>query len=482
MSLTSRILLGFLGLALAGWFLILRPVADRVERQVFEAAEEPMVDAAEILAALASAELSEGRDPVPLFQSAFSRTANRTLDARIYSLRKRSVTLDAYLTDASGIVRFDSAHPERVGQDLGGKIDVFLTLRGQYGARSTREEETDPASSIMYVAAPVFHGDSLVGVVSVYKPQRSLLLFVEETRDRLRAIASAAIAAFLLAGLLLSRWVSGPLRRLTDYAREVSTGARIPPPDLPGAQLGVLSRALDSMREALEGRRYVEQFVNHLTHEMKSPLAAIRGAAEILTEDPPAPARKRFLDNITSETHRLQRLIEQLLALASLETRRRIETDTRTDLGELASQACGELRAAADAASVRLQPDLSPAAVSGDPALLSRAIANLLQNAIEFAPADSRIDLRSGATETEAWLQIRDEGPGIPEYALPNLFRRFFSLPRPRTGRKSSGLGLCFVREAAELHRGSVSLSNRPDRTGALAELRLPLAREPRGD
>ena len=150
------------------------------------------------------------------------------------------------------------------------------------------------------------------------------------------------------------------------------------------------------------------------------------------------------------------------------------EAETRTDLGTLAAQACDELRAASDAAGVPLELELSPAPVRGDPALLVRAIANLLQNAIEFAPRGSRVGLRTGGTASESWLQIQDEGPGIPDYALPNLFQRFYSLPRPRTGRKSSGLGLCFAREAAELHGGSVALANRADGPGARAELRLP--------
>jgi two-component system sensor histidine kinase CreC len=474
MSLTARILLGFLALSLAGWFFVLRPVADRVERQYLEAAEEPMVDAAEILAALVGAEMDAGRDPVAALRAAFDRASARTLDARIYSLHKEKVSLDAYLTDASGVVRFDSAHPERVGQNLSNALDVFLTLHDQYGARSTRDDEYDSASSVMYVAAPVRAGGRIAGVLSVYKPQRSMYAFIHETREELRRIAVVSMAGFLIAGLILSRWVADPLRRLTEHANAVTRGERTPAPKLPGQHLKVLANALETMRDALEGRRYVERYVNHLTHEMKSPLSAIRGAAELLEEDPPPDTRRKFLANIAGEAARLQRLIEQLLALASLETRKRLETRTALDLADVAREVCAEAGPRADSGQVTLALDASAAPATGDPILLARAAENLIQNAIEFSPAGTTIRVRTVVEGGRATLTVEDEGPGIPDFALPNLFTHFYSLPRPGTGRKSSGLGLCLAREAALLHGGTVTVENRAGTKGAIARMELP--------
>jgi len=475
LSLTTRILLGFLGLAVAGWFFVLNPVADRVERQYLEAAEEPMVDAAEILAALVGAEMDAGRDPTTALRAAFDRASTRTLDAKIYSLHKQAVSLDACLVDARGIVIFDSAQPGRVGQDLSSSLDVFLTLHGQYGARSTREDEYDSASSVMYVAAPVRAGGQIAGVLSVYKPQRSMYAFIHETRAELRRIALGAVAGFLIAGLLLSRWVAEPLRRLTEHARAVTRGDRTPAPRMPGQHLSVLARALETMRDALEGRRYVERYVNHLTHEMKSPLSAIRGAAEILGENPPQETRHKFLSNIVGEATRLQRLIEQLLALASMETRKQLETRTALDLASAAGDVCAEAAPRAEAGGVTLAVETVPCPLTGDPILLARAIENLVLNAIEFSPPGATVRVRTLTAQEHAVLTVEDEGPGIPEFALPNLFTRFYSLPRPGTGRKSSGLGLCLAREAALLHGGTVTVGNRPDRSGAVARIELPL-------
>ena len=102
-------------------------------------------------------------------------------------------------------------------------------------------------------------------------------------------------------------------------------------------------------------------------------------------------------------------------------------------------------------------------------------MANLLDNAIDFSPAGSSLSIHLDQTETLARLCIRDRGPGIPDYALPRLFERFYSTPRPDSGERSSGLGLNLVQEVARLHRGSIELRNHPE-GGADACLTLPLA------
>jgi two-component system sensor histidine kinase CreC len=105
--------------------------------------------------------------------------------------------------------------------------------------------------------------------------------------------------------------------------------------------------------------------------------------------------------------------------------------------------------------------------------LLRQAVANLLDNAIDFSPAGGRLTLSLERTAATVCLCIRDQGPGIPDYALPRLFERFYSVPRPDTGERSSGLGLNLVQEAARLHRGTIELRNLSE-AGAEARLCLP--------
>ena len=111
----------------------------------------------------------------------------------------------------------------------------------------------------------------------------------------------------------------------------------------------------------------------------------------------------------------------------------------------------------------------------GEKVLLREALVNLLQNALDFSPAGGRVVLRVGGGLGRVEFAVEDAGTGVPEYALPRVFARFYSLPRPDGGRKSTGLGLSLVREIAHLHGGEAALANRPG-GGARAEFWVPAA------
>ncbi len=476
MSLTLRILLSLALMALAGFACLLNPMLDRVERQYLEATEEPMVDVAEILAALVSNQTSAELMAPDALKVGMEAVKSRPLHAKIYSLLKDKVLMDFYITDAAGIVIYDSGAVAQVGDDFSGYRDVRRTLRGAYGARSSRLDEEDPTSSIMYVAAPIRHGDEIVGVLSVYKPQRSMLRFILETKRRLVYLGLLALAMVLLLGWLLSRWVTQPLRQLTAYAAAVSAGERVEAPKMPGYHLRILGETTEAMREALENKKYVESYVQSLTHEMKAPVAGIRGASELLYEDLPVEKRAQFVGNIQSEALRLQTLIDQLLALSSLENRKTLGQPTQIDLVALVRRVVDyyKSRTAERRVVFEISECAADATVSGEEFLLETAISNLLQNAIDFSPPAGRIEIAIQPDAEQVMVEIRDAGEGIPEYALDRIFDRFYSLPRPGSERKSSGLGLCFVREAVALHGGRLSIVNRTDSTGVHVTLRLP--------
>ena len=114
--------------------------------------------------------------------------------------------------------------------------------------------------------------------------------------------------------------------------------------------------------------------------------------------------------------------------------------------------------------------------ISGDPLLVHLAVSNLLQNAIDFSPERGRIGVIAKQVGDKVEICVDDEGPGIPEFAQARVFEKFFSLERPDTGKKSTGLGLNFVKEVAALHGGSVDVVNLPER-GLRARLVLPADR-----
>jgi two-component system sensor histidine kinase CreC len=382
-----------------------------------------------------------------------------------------------YVTDANGIVLLDSAG-RAVGQDYSRWNDVYLTLRGQYGARTTRDDPGDEFSTVMHVAAPVRDGERIIGVVTVAKPNRTLQPYIDAARQHLLLLGGALGVVGLAIGAALSWWLSLAIRRLTHYARDVSGGARVEVPQLPGGELSDLARALERMRVQLEGKAYVERYVQTLTHELKGPLSGIHGAAEVLRRDLSPEERERFIDHIDTETARLQQLSERLLHLAMVEQRRGLEEHADVALRPLVDELFASFEPRSRHGGVEMRNAVDAGAhVLGERFLLRQALANLVDNAIDYTPAGGSVevrDARDGAPGAAATLTIvvRNDGNPIPDFALPRLTERFYSLPRPATGRKSTGLGLNFVAEVAALHGGTLEIRNVPG--GVAARLTLP--------
>ena len=449
----------FLFVGLAGWFM-LSTVMDEIRPGVRQSTEETLVDTANLLAEILRDEVRAGnlaQSHLPALLEAYGR---RRPQASIWGLTKNQVNHRIYVTDARGVVLLDSSG-RAVGQDYSRWNDVYLTLRGDYGARSTREEPDNPDSSVMYVAAPIRDGQQIIGVVSVAKPNRTLQPYIERSQRRLGWLGAGLIALGLLVGALLSWWLSRALGKLTHYAQVVSEGHRAEPPRLPSGELGQLATAVDRMRTELEGKAYVERYVHTLTHELKSPLAAIRGAAELLDGEMPAEQRQRFVNNIQQESARLQQLSERLLHLAQVEQRQDLEERVEVPLAALVEELVSAQQARITTGDLRVERALDPALrLRGERFLLRQALANLLDNALDFTPPGGLIRFSAERRGARIELCLFNEGKAIPAYALTRLTERFYSLPRPGGGRKSTGLGLNFVHEVAELHGGELAIGN----------------------
>ena len=473
MPLGVRIfLVYFLFVGLAGWF-VLSTVMDEIRPGVRQSTEETLVDTANLLAEILRDEVKNGSLAQGRLPELLKAYGQRQPQAQIWGVEKRAVSHRIYVTDARGIVLLDSSGAA-VGQDYSRWNDVYLTLRGEYGARSTREDPTDEDSSVMYVAAPIKDGAQIIGVVSVAKPNQSLQPYIERSQRRLGWLGAGLIVLGLLIGGALSWWLSGSLRQLTRYAGAVSRGERAELPELRGGELKQLAAAVQKMRTELEGKAYVEQYVHTLTHELKSPLAAIRGAAELLESEMPAEQRQRFVANIASEGARLQQLIERLLNLALVEQRQGLEERVAVDLHGLAEELLQAQAARIQAAGLRMENAIPPGLlVQGERFLLRQALANLLDNALDFTPAGGLLRFSAETRDGRVELALYNQGAAIPDYALPRLTERFYSLPRPASGRKSTGLGLNFVQEVALLHGGELALRNVEG--GVRASLHLPL-------
>ena len=477
MRLGLRLFLGFFLIVGLAAFFVMRVFVDEVKPGVRQAMESTLVDTANVLAAMAADDLKAGRIADGRFAADLARVRQRDPQAMIWRFPKRSIDYRVTVTDARGIVVFDSEGRD-LGRDNSRWNDVHRTLRGEYGARSS-PETPGSEQTVMHVAAPVFDPGApgtLIGVLTVAKPNRTIEPFIAASRRSIVRQGAWLIGLSALVGVLMTWWLMRGIGRLNRYAQAVAAGEPVPPPPPRRDEIGDLGRALEAMRRKLEGKAYIEQYVQSLTHEMKSPLAAIRGAAELLQEPLPEPERQRFARNIQAQQERLTETIDKLLALAEVEQHGWLQRREPVDLATLLRQAAAaaEPRLVAARLVLRVEGASHPVVVEGDAFLLRQALANLLDNAVAFSPPGGTIVLSLDTAAGQAKLRVLDGGPGVPEYAAGRVFERFYSLARPGTGQRSSGLGLPFVREVARLHGGEAWLANR-DGGGAESGLALPL-------
>jgi two-component system sensor histidine kinase CreC len=474
MNLTTRIFLGFFLLVAIGAYFTMNLALDELKPMVRQSMEDILIETANLLAVIVKDDVKAGRVNTGTFATSLREAGQRALGANVWGVPKDRSSHRIYITDDKGIVIFDTDGTD-VGKDYSQWRDVYLTLRGKYGARSTRTRYMDEQSTVMHVAAPIIDGDRIIGVLTVAKPNESVQPFIDRGKRKLIKSGLIVLVASLAVGIVLSFWLTFSLRKLSQYALDVSQGKRVALPPVTGTELVDLGRAIETMRTKLEGKEYVEKYVHTLTHELKSPMAAITGASELLAEDMDPDERKRFLSNIQSEAHRMHGIVERMLDLAMVERRQALQHVETINVKELVDDILE--RKQAELAVKRLTvhenvPDTL--SVRGERFLLRQALINLLDNAIDFTHTAGTMAIQGTTEQGCCQVTVGDTGTGIPDYALPRVFDRFYSLPRPDSGKKGTGIGLSFVQEVALLHGGTIALQNNPE-GGAIATLRIPV-------
>ena len=389
---------------------------------------------------------------------------------KLATLPAQAGLLRVFACDREGRVLFDSA-----GRDVGQFYRWNMFGGGQYASENYTQPNVAVVAGELRVVARVRSGAEHLGWVGVGRPLAAVEEGVRAARWRLVVYIGSIAGVMVVLGWWIAARLTRSLEKLTAYARSVRDGRPAAPPASRAREIAELGRAFEEMREALEGRQHVERYTQSLAHEVKAPLAAIRGAAELLDEAMPPEQRAKFLANIRGESARIQRIIERLLELSSLEARKQLRQTEALPVARLAQEAADIVRPAGAARAVELVLRGGPdATVRGEAVLLREALVNLLQNAVDFAPPGGTVALGWTVADGRVACTVEDNGPGVPDYALPRVFERFYSLPRPGTDRKSTGLGLALVREIAHLHGGGAALANRPE-GGARATIWMPV-------
>ena len=474
MRLTRLIVLVMALVTSIGFFMLYHYLTVDLENQTFQATEEALVDTANLLAGVVESDISENEIQLLSFTQSLTLAHDRKFEAQISKLRKSSIGIHVYITNASGVVIYDSNKDQHLGMDMSAYNDVLLALKDRYAARSSRLDLQDPNSSVFYIGVPLKSDEKIIGTLTVYKRQQDVRGFIT-TRKKWISLSVTMIAlGIIVFTVAVFTWIFRPIGKLTNYAQAMTRGER---PELPklgrGREVNTLGRALKDMRESLDGKSYVENYTQILTHELKSPLAAIRASSELLNEDMPPKQREKFLSNIGHEVARSQRLIDGLLKLSHLEAQPELNKKNPInfkDLAERLKQSHNHRLAPKDIDfKINLKEEII---FTGDPELLEAALSNLIENSIHFSPKSSTIALNADKNDEHTIITLTDQGSGIPDYALDRIFDRFYSLSRPSSSQRSSGLGLAFAKEIIDLHHGSITLENRPA-GGTIATINL---------
>ena len=252
--------------------------------------------------------------------------------------------------------------------------------------------------------------------------------------------------------------------------------ARTAPVDIsPGRGAVVVLHDITDIRRADRIRR---DFVANVSHELRTPLTAIRGYVEALADATPDESR-RFLEIVARHALRMERLVRDLLRLARLDAGQELLDRVPCSIESLFSAVTMDLAGTIAARGQQVDHHIAPEAttVLGDPAKLQDALRNLLENATNYSPEGSRIQLEARRTADRIVITVADDGPGIPPHDLTRIFERFYRVDKSRTrdGKDpgGTGLGLSIVRHLVELHGGRVTAANRSDH-GALFTMELP--------
>jgi two-component system sensor histidine kinase BaeS len=282
----------------------------------------------------------------------------------------------------------------------------------------------------------------------------------------------AALAAF--GSLVISRWIAGPVRRVADASRSLAEGISPEPVPLGGsAELAVLAQTFNDMALQLNRAREAERnFLLSVSHELKTPLAAIRGYAEGL-EDGIFTADEATA-TIREEARRLERLVRDLLDLARMNRREFVVHHEQVDLRDVAREVARRYESDARAAGVELECVAdAPAPAIADQDRVLQIVSNLVENALRSTPAGGTVRVRAEA----GMLVVEDTGVGLAPEDLPHTFERFYLHDRNPDGRAriGSGLGLAIVKELTERMGGTVAVDSEVGR-GTTFVVRLPSA------
>ena len=327
--------------------------------------------------------------------------------------------------------------------------------------------------------------DNKSGFIMVTNESNDILVAVKERKNFIIRTVLAIALVILIFSLFLNKYILKPIRFLVSYTEAIKNksdqNVDIKNFFVREDEVGKLTKSIDEMTKELQKRTTrAETFSTDLAHEIRNPLASLKGASELLDKTEEQKDRNKLLEIINHDVERIERLItdysQMLKDEASLSREKMIKVNLMKIILNVVEDFKQDLKNQnkdIDLITIFSNKDEKNYFIIGIENRLEQVIANLLDNAISFSEEKQKIEIDLTETSTNFVMTIRDQGPGFSEASPQKIFKRFYS-NRPSKFGEHSGLGLNIAKNIVELHKGAIAASNRLNQKGAQVEVLLP--------
>jgi len=377
---------------------------------------------------------------------------------------------------------------ENINQESGeGKINTIKELLvNKKDKESSVFEKTVGNNFYVKTLGNVSIKDQILGYIMVTEQANEILTAVEERKNFiLRTVLAIAIVIFIFS-IFLNRYILKPIAGLVAYTESIKSKdesmGKIEKFLYRSDELGLLSRSLNNMTKNLQQRtQRAENSSADLAHEIRNPLASLKGASELLDNTNDKTEREKLIKILSHDVERIERLITDYSQMLKDEASLSREKMKILDIQNLIKNVVDEFSNNNSVTEKNIKFIVSKKDLNGKKLKifgienrLEQVLANLFDNAVSFSPKNSEILISVQSDEENIIVKVKDSGPGFSEVNTEKIFKRFYS-NRPEKFGEHSGLGLNIVKSIVEMHGGSVRALNRSDiKKGAQIELELP--------
>jgi two-component system sensor histidine kinase ChvG len=331
----------------------------------------------------------------------------------------------------------------------------------------------------------VLINDKKLGYILVSEQANEILVAVDERKDFIIRTVLAIALAILIFSVFLNKYILKPISFLVKYTESIKAKSNQPINIdnffVRRDEVGTLTQSIHDMTLDLQKRtNRAETFSTDLAHEIRNPLASLKGASELLDKTTEQNDREKLLNIIDHDVERIERLITDYTQMLKDEASLSREKMVKIDINLIIKNVVDDFKQNIESLNKKIEIELVNKQetqrsfyILGIENRIEQVVANLLDNAISFSQSNSKITIEIDEIKYKFLITFKDQGPGFKEKNIENIFKRFYS-NRPKNFGKHSGLGLNIVKNIIELHKGKIKALNRTDIKGAQIEILLP--------